>query len=185
MDIYRLLGSCLSGNAKTRAVTYVSSMSAIRLELATDLYDEKGNLIIAAKTEMCAIDFDLRKIRKIDTLEFPRDLEVVESPITEGFSKLNVDFDSSDMAYSQKIFASDTDYSQHTNNVRYIKYIMNTFDSRFYDEKFIQGFEIQFAKESRDGDVLEVYKKNTGDNEYSFYIKNQDETVIKARLWVE
>lgn len=171
-------------NAKTKAVTFVSSKSPIRLELETDLYDENDKLLVAAKTEMCAIDFDLRKIRKIDTLEFPKDVETGESNIPDAFTKLNTEFSAEDIAYSQKVYASDTDFTHHTNNVRYAKFIMNTFDSSFYDERSISGFEIQFAKESKDGDTLDICKKNTADNEYSFAINNGDETVVKAKLWV-
>ena len=55
---------------------------------------------------------------------------------------------------------------------------MNTFEPEFYDNKRIGGFEIQFAKESKYGDTLGVFKKNTGDGEYSFLIKNEDEAVV-------
>lgn len=129
-------------NTKTKAVAFVSSLSPIRLEVETDLFDENDKLLFAAKTEMCAIDFVERKIRKISTLEFPKDMEVAPSNINEPFSKMKTEFEFSDLIYSQKIYASDTDFTNHTNNVRYVKFLMNTFDSTFYDKKSITDFDI-------------------------------------------
>lgn len=167
-------------NTKTKAVTFVSSLSPIRMEVETDLFDESDKLLFAAKTEMCAIDFVERKIRKIDTLEFPKDMEVTPSNITEPFAKMKTEFESADLVYSQKVYASDTDFTDHTNNARYVKFLMNTFDSMFYEEKSITDFDIQFAKESKEGDSLNVFKKESGDHEFSFSIKNGEEVVVKA-----
>lgn len=169
-------------NTKTKAVAFVTSLSPIRMEIETDLFDENHNLLFVAKTEMCAIDLGERKIRKIDSLEFPRDLEVEQSSISEPFEKMKTEFDNSDLAYTQKVFASDTDFSRHTNNASYVKFLMNTFSSDFYEEKSVSGFEIQFAKETKEGDLLDVFRKETGDHEISFVIKNGDDTVVKSLL---
>ena len=59
---------------------------------------------------------------------------------------------------------------------------MNTFDSAFYEEKSITDFDIQFAKESKEGDTLSVLKKESGDHEFSFAIKNGEEVVVKAAM---
>lgn len=169
-------------NTKTHAKTFVSNKSPIRLEVETDLFDENEKLLFAAKTEMCAIDFVERKIRKIETIEFPQDLEVCESQIPEAFSRIKAVFDESDKIYSQKVFASDTDWTNHTNNARYVKYLMNTFDSKFYDEKSITDFEIQFIKESTEGDELSIWKKETAEKEITFRILKSDEIISQAIL---
>lgn len=174
------INSLPAWNTKTKAVTFVSSMSPIRMEVETDLLDEDNNLLFAAKTEMCAIDFEQRRLRKIDTLEFPKDVETMPSNIPEAFSKNKTQFESEDLIYSQKVYASDTDFTDHTNNVRYVKFLMNTFDTSFYDERQVTDFEIQFAKESKQDDILDVYRKETNSDEYSFLIKNGDEIIIKA-----
>ena len=38
------------------------------------------------------------------------------------FAKFKTEFEENDCVYSQKIFASDTEFTNHTNNVRYVKY---------------------------------------------------------------
>lgn len=167
-------------NTKTEAKSYISALSPIRMSAEVQLNDESGKLLFAAKTEMCAIDFVERKIRKVDTLTFPKDLEASPTLIEEGFGKLAADFTEDDFVLEEKVYASDTDFTHHTNNTHYVKFLMNTFDTDFYDTKSITDFEIQFAKESAENDILRIYKKATAENEFAFQIKRGDEVIVKA-----
>ena len=169
-------------NTKTVAKSYVSSISPIRLDVDVVLNDEYKNPLFKAKTQMCAIDFEKRSLCKISDICFPKDLEVENSSVTDSYSKLNAEFTEEDFALEEKIYASDTDFTHHTNNTHYVKFIMNTFDTEFYDTKTITSFEIQFAKESTAGDAVRVYKKKTAENQFSFLIKNGEEIVVKAEL---
>lgn len=169
-------------NTKTCAKSFVSSKSAIKLDIETDLRDDSGDVVFVAKTEMCAIDFSERKLRKIDSLSFPKDLEVQESGIGRAYSKLNCEFTENDFCFETKVFASDTDFTHHTNNAHYTKYLMNTFSSDFYDTKVITDFEIQFSKETVENDIVRIYKKQTAENEFSFLIKCNEIVIVKALL---
>ncbi len=167
-------------NTKIHAKTFLCSKSPIRIEIGTDIFDGGESLLCALKTEMCAIDFVERKICRIDDVYFPKNLETGKSEVAEGFSRMKFSFDDADKNYTQKIYASDTDFTNHTNNVRYVKFLMNTFDSDFYDRKKITDFEIVFSKESAAGDEVVVYKKQSADFEIIFQITNGGDTVVKA-----
>ncbi|GEM_PF-1492004 len=169
-------------NTKTIAKSYVSSKSPIRLDVDTLLCDENHHILFKAKTQMCAIDFVKRNLCKISDITFPSDLESETSAVSEQYSKLKTEFNEDDFVLEEKVYASDTDFSRHTNNTRYVKYLMNTFGIDFYDTKTITDFEIQFAKESTAGDVLRIYKKKSDGHQYDFMIKNGDEIVVKAEL---
>lgn len=58
-------------------------------------------------------------------IDFPKEIETSPSNITEPFAKFKTKFEENDCVYSQKIFASDTEFTNHTNNVRYVKYTSN------------------------------------------------------------
>ncbi len=169
-------------NTKTIAKSYVCSKSPIRLDIETVLTDEAENVLFTAKTQMCAIDFVKRSLCKISDITFPSDLDAEQPVLAEPFSKLNGIFTEDDFVLEEKIYASDTDFTRHTNNARYVKYLMNTFDADFYDTKTVAGFEIQFAKESTAGDVVRIYKKQTAAGRFDFLIKNGEEVIVKAEL---
>lgn len=63
--------------------------------------------------------------------------------------------------YEQKVFSADIDYSRHTNNAVYVKYIANTLSCEFLDKNKITDFEIHYINESKEGQNLRVYKKYT------------------------
>lgn len=169
-------------NTRTQARAFVSAMSPIRLSVEVQLTDTAARLQFAARTEMCAIDFSGRRLRKIDSLTFPKDLETGSSLFEEGFSKMTAEFTGDDLALQEKVYASDTDFTRHTNNTHYVKFLMNTFDTEFYDTKTVTDFEIQFARETAENAVLKIYRKKTGDHEFSFLIENGGETVVKALM---
>ncbi len=169
-------------NTRTEARTFVSAKSPIRLTLETALRGEGGKILFAAKTEMCAIDFAERKIRPIGTLTFPTDLEAEPSLVEAPFEKLKTDFCEDDFVYEEKVYACDMDFTRHTNNTRYLKYLMNTFPQEFFTEKSVTDLDILFAKESSAGSLLRIYKKDLGENTIAFQICSEGEAVVKALL---
>ena len=169
---------------KTRTIarSYVSSRSPVRLDVETVLADEGQNVLFRAKTQMCAIDFVRRSLCRIADLPFPADLDPSPSALEVPYSRFGTEFTEDDFALEERVYASDTDFTRHTNNTRYVKYLMDSFGTGFYDGKTVTGLEVQFVKESSAGDVLRVYKKRSGEHGYGFLIKNRDEPVVRAEL---
>ena len=108
-------------------------------------------------------------------------METLQGFFKRDFSKLAEEFTENDFVYEQKIYSSDIDFSQHTNNVAYVKYIMNTFNCDFFNNNKITDIEIHYIKETREGHTLKVYKKEKN-NSMEFLIKEEDKEVIRASL---
>lgn len=170
-------------NEKLHGECYITNWSPVRIEIETCVSDERGEKILLYRTQMCAIDLGDRSLRKIDSVEFPGNLPKAASEYPDRYGKLTAGFSDEDFVYSAKVFASDTDFTRHTNNVRYAKFLCNTLGGSFYDSCTVCGFEIQYLKESREGDELGVYRKETSPGEYSFLIKCGDAEVVRAVLF--
>ena len=112
--------------------------------MKTTFKNKEGENYFCAKQEMCPIDLVTRKIRKVNTVNYPSNMETEENIIYEPFFKLTADFSEDDLVYKQKVFLTDIDYSRHTNNVSYVKFIMNTLSSEFIDRYQITDFEIHY-----------------------------------------
>lgn len=127
---------------------------------------------------------ETRKIRKIDTVNYPSDMETEENIIQEAYSKLNEVFSEDNLIYEQKVFSTDIDYSRHTNNVMYVRYIANTLSCEFLDKNKITDFEIHYINESKEGQILKIYKieKNSL---IEFLIKEGEREIIRASLSYE
>ncbi len=161
--------------------SYTTKVKPIRVEIETTFKNKDGNILFSVKQESCAIDLETRKIRKVETVNYPLDMKTEENVIQEPYLKLNEIFSEDDLAYEQRTFLSDIDYSRHINNAVYVKYIMNALSSEFIDTNQITDFEIHYINESKEGQILKVYKKEK-ENSIEFLIKEKEREIIRASL---
>lgn len=161
--------------------SYTTKIKPIRVEMETVFEDENNNYLFNVKQEICPIDIDTRKIRKIDTIEYPKDMETKVAFDTESYSKLNDEFKEEDFVYEQKIYSSDIDFSKHTNNAVYVRFISNVLSCDFIDKNLITDFEIHYINESKEGQILKIYKKERN-QEMEFLIKEKDREIARAIL---
>ena len=159
--------------------SYTTKVKPIRVEMETIFRNAEGELLFCTKQESCPIDLGTRKIRKIDTVNYPSDMETEKNIIQEPFLKLNEKFSENDFVYEQKVFSSDIDFSRHTNNASYVRYIMNTVSCEFLDNNQITDFEIHYINESKEGQILKIYKKEE-QNVMEFLIKEGEREIIRA-----
>ena len=97
------------------------------------------------------------------------------------YQKLNIEFTDKDFGYSQQIFSQDIDYSSHTNNVIYVRLLMNLLSCDFFDRHKIQEFEIHYINETKEGNDLKMYKIEK-ENMIEFLIKSNDKEIVRAIL---
>ena len=63
-------------------------------------------------------------------------------------------------------YYNDVDVNGHINSVKYIEHILDLFDLDYYKAHFLQRFEIAYVAESHQGDKLNFYMEEVGENEY-------------------
>ena len=161
--------------------SYTSMVKPIRVETETKFTDSNNELVFIASQQSCPLDMDTRKIRKIDTLTFPKDMEIDNSLFKNDYQKLNDIFNKTNFVYEQKVYSQDIDYSNHVNNTVYIRYIMNSLSNKFLDKINITDVEIHYIAESKEGQILKIYKKEK-ENSIEFLIKEGEREIIRARL---
>lgn len=159
--------------------SYLTKKTNIRLNLTTEIILEKDNkLLVECNQEICAMGSIDRKIRLVEDTYFPKDIEVKDYGY--NFKKINVDIDS--MACRQiQVEFSNIDFCLHTNNLEYVRFMLNSYPLEFWKDKTIKEFDIQYMSESRFGSTLSVYFNNI-DNKCVFAIVNNDNVITKAEL---
>ena len=158
-----------------------TGIKPIRVETEAQFKDKDNNVLFYANQETCVIDLTDRKIRKINTVNYPTGVQIKEGINKEKYLRLNTEFTEADKVYEQKIHSTDIDFSYHTNNVSYVKYILNSLNSDFIDSHKITDFEIHYINESKEGQKLSIYKK-IKDNEIEFLIKEENREIARANL---
>lgn len=147
--------------------------------------EQREELLASGITEMCVIDGETRKIRKLSSVEYPMEGqdETEFAPLT--FTKIAYQPTAEERVDVRPVRYTDLDYSKHCNNVSYVRFLMDTFSLAFFEEFTVSEVEIHYIAESREGDTLSIYKKQT-ENGFVFAILNQAETMVaKATFTIE
>ena len=158
-----------------------TKVKPIRTEMETTFKDKENKLLFSTRQETCVIDLDTRKIRKVETVDYPEDMEAEEPIFQDAYQVLKDDFSEEDYVYKQKVFSSDIDFSRHTNNVSYVKYIINTLPCKFFEDNKVTDIEIHYISETKEGQTLKIYKKEK-ENSVLFLITDEEKEVIRAKI---
>jgi len=169
-------------NIKSR--TYTTKVKPIRVEVETAFKDINDEILFVVSQESCAIDLTTRKIRKLNTISYPEDMEEEKATMSSNYEKLRDEFKDEDFAYEHIVQVADVDYTRHTNNAIYVRIIMNGLSCDFFDKNRITDFEIHYINESKEGQTLKIYKKEE-DNIIKFLIRNDEKEVARCSLAFE
>ena len=117
--------------------------------------DAKGEIIIRSSSIWCLIDNDTRKVivDKDVIKKLPEETHDSQLPFPEKIA----------MPMNQKyidrrvIHYSDLDFNSHMNNVRYVELLTDTHDSCFYKSHQIKSITLNYLKEIKEKEVVDIY----------------------------
>ncbi|MBE5741129.1 MAG: hypothetical protein E7351_01165 [Clostridiales bacterium] len=163
---------------KANVITWTHELGMARA--VRDCMIKVGNSVkVKCSADWCCLDFDTRKIRKMNTIVYPDlDMQKTEEVVAE-YTNMREDVAEKDLSYSRVIRATDIDVNMHTNNLKYNYMALDAFSVEELKNMAIKEYEIYFVNESHEGDCIDVYKKKIKNY---FYIegKAQDRTIFRA-----
>ncbi len=159
--------------------TELTSKSKIRVSLQTD-FDSDNKHLATCMHEMCAIDATERTVRAVNTTLMSEELE----PTKEGafaFEKMSFELTNDDMVGMHRVNVGNLDFYKHTNNLQYVQIMFSCLGLPFVENNVIDEFEIHYITETRNGDVLAIYKKFE-DGQVLFQINSVDNKCITKAI---
>ena len=135
---------------------FISRHSAITINIDTVIESESGEVLIKARTELVAIDLESGRIRKTETVGFTADMEY---PVpTEGLELTRFPKEGGDKIGMVTVQSTSIDYCNHTNNVEYLRFMLNTYHAEHFKMHEPDLIEIHYANQSFEGEKLEIYR---------------------------
>lgn len=169
----------LSWKERYTAESFISSAKGAKMTVDTVFKDEKGMICVYSRVEMCALDLTAQKIRRIRDVGVTSD-DCVETPQREiNFSRLK--HEGLQKVDSVKVKSEDIDFIRHTNNVSYIRYIMNTYTVKELSERPVRAIEVRYAGQTHEGDTLDILKAER-DGKELFDIVLGDTVVVECEI---
>ena len=151
-----------------------------------DCVIKKGRSVKTKFTsEWCCLDFNTRRLRIMNTIEYPNLQMEKTKNLNLSFSNLKEDFSKKDYVYTRTILSTDIDVNNHTNNLKYNYMVLDSFSVDELKSILIKEYEIYFVNESHEGDRIDIFKKKSKNH---FFVEGRIEekvifrSVIKFKL---
>ncbi len=169
----------IAWNSEISITSYISNISAIRMYADVEIRDEKGELALHSKTEMCLLDIASQRLKKLSDIGV--DTTFIDNKATDEilFTKFDeVNFNTEEQV---QVRSTNIDFSHHTNNTEYIRLMMNTYSVAVIETKPIKEMEILYLSQSFENDVLDIKKANLKDKDI-FVIEKASKPIIKCEI---
>lgn len=173
---------CLNGDIcsqdKVSVTTWTHPIGAVRA-LRDCVIKNKNSIKVKGTSEWCCLDYETRKLRKLSSIQYP-DLEMKKTNNNNTvFTNLREEVESSNLVYSKTIRSTDIDLNNHTNNMIYNYMVFDAFSVAELKQIKIKEYEMYFVNESKEGDVIDIYKKKIK-NYYYLEGRNNNETIFRS-----
>ncbi len=165
------------------AECWISSYSLLKLNVDTVVKNAAGELVIFSRIELCAVDLQTMKIRKCETVGIGPDtpIEAPERDCTFSREK----YIPQELLETLTVRSSDIDYCHHTNNISYVKYLLNQKSVESLLKHPIRMIEVQYAGQTHEGDTLSVWacgQKASDEGAMLYSILQEDKAVVNFLL---
>lgn len=168
----------LWGNEYT-VTAFISSMSQAKLHIDVKVSDQVCETVFYARVELCVLDIATQRIKKIATVGVDESMLTQEATMEISFNKFGIT--GLNLIEQVKIRSTNIDHNHHTNNLEYLRFIMNTYSIEEIESKTIKEMEVVYANQSYENDVIDVLKTELADRDLLILQKN-DKPVIKCEI---
>lgn len=158
---------------------FISSMSLVKMYEDVKVCDKAGNVVLYAKVELCVLDKATQRIRKIASVGV--DETMLSNEEAEGITFGKFPTCELPIVEQVKVRSTNIDRFNHTNNVEYIRFIMNTYSTNALEAKNIREMEVTYCGQTFEDNVLDVLKASRADRDL-LVLQTDGKPVIKCEI---
>ncbi len=137
---------------------FISSITRATVNVDIAIKNQSEELCVYSRVELCALDLQTERIKRISAVGIA-DRIMQEKPETDiAFTR----FDRGELPeYGQvQVKYTNIDFSRHTNNIEYIRFMLNTYSVRELETRPVKEMEILYTNQSFEGDVLTLRRSS-------------------------
>ena len=178
VDIYRLPD--FMENLVVRTIPY--SMNKFYAYRTFEAIDEAGKLLVHARSQWILADIHKRRPVRIGSRHYDVYGLSRDSNNELSFENL-IEPERVDIRADLTVRRSDLDTNGHTNNVSYIRWIMQTIPNS-YDESTLAKFCINYKHESMEGDLINIdsyFESSSASNNGYHRVSSSGQTLVIAK----
>ncbi len=157
---------------------FISNKSLAKMNFDVMAKNLRGDIIFYARVEACALDYATQRIRKLTTVGVGEDMLAEQPQMDIEFTK----FDYTDLPLVEhvRVRSTNIDMSHHTNNLEYLRFIINTYSVIELEKNPIREIEVDYTSQSFENDILDI-KKLHADKDI-IVLEKENKPVIKCEI---
>ncbi len=158
---------------------FISKIANATMDIDVAIENATGEICFYARTELCALDLSTGRIRRVSSVGVDASFTAEDPKYDICFAK----FDAEDLPVASKVKIGFTniDYAVHTNNVEYVKFMLDTYTVNDMKCAPIRKMDIVFANQSYETDELTVHKGQR-DGKDVFVITKDGKIIVKSLI---
>ena len=169
----------LKWNEEFVASCFISFKSLAKMNIDVFAKNKNDELVFYARVEACALDIAMQRIRKLNTVGVD-DAMLAETPLMDvEFCKF--DYENLPVTEQVRVRSTNIDMSHHTNNLEYLRFILNTFSVKELETRPIKEIEVIYANQSFENDTLNVHKTSL-QNKDVLVLEKENKPIIKCEI---
>ena len=134
----------------------------LRVNIKTEIFDNNGELIIKGCQELCVLDKDTHRIKRLSETCLP---QCQSNEAIETFDKFSLPQEES-VSYELTVRSQHIDMSRHVNNVEYIRMALDLFTVDELCSKETVYMEVHYIGECREGEKLLCRRFDQGEESF-------------------
>lgn len=143
------------------------------------IFNKKGELMMIASSCWLIINFETKRPVRPHNI-IGSSYSENEKLFKNSLQKINT-LSCGKLQESVKVHYSDIDINQHVNNVKYLKWIIDSCPIEFLHKKEIDEIDINFLHEVKFDEILTIFMQSNANYELQFAIKKQDSNIENCR----
>ena len=154
----------------------------VAIHLKTELF-RKGEEepVVTSYIELVAIDMIKRTLRSMACFPFFQKLPLDEEEKCSHFLHEEDKRNETTFVKPTLVESTDIDYSNHLNNIAYIRYFLNCLKSEEIRHLHYKELQINYIKEAKEGSMVNIYCTKK-EKEISFLMEHENSVLTKAKL---
>lgn len=144
-------------NEEVTVVTHPGETMKFLYPRFYQVYDKKGRLLVSSSSIWAVINSSTRHLipKPFGDRVFKGETSKDDIPLPEVVRLEDVD-----SKETRKVRYSDIDLNGHLNNTKYIEYMIDLFDTDFYNKYQVSNILINYQKECHDNDEVALYRND-------------------------
>lgn len=159
--------------------SFITAFSLVKLYIETAIKNHSGEVVVYSKIELCALDLGTGRIKK--TSEVGLNETFIKEPALMNIEFTKFNDGNLPQIECVTVRSTNIDFSHHTNNVEYVRLLLNTYSVAEILNNPIKEIEVCYISQSFENDVLQIFKSTDG-NKNILRIEKENKPIVRCEI---